>query len=346
MEKENKQNAISEEIEIIKIENTDSTTDGVIFDDKSKSKKKKPKKVYKKTTFKHKMKVMGVLTLLGMFTGCGLGVWYFNTALQSPDYASLNVADYIGNVDDSFATIGVTKGSNWVADAKNKGLTPADIAVADNILLCEYNAMQATSYSMIGTGAVYCMGTSQSVYSARKFDGNAYTFESLSKGILTVATCDHMVEGGTTVTTYQGTDLTDTGATWITPETVSTNEFQETVGVLPNSLSPYIISEKTIEEASEISYNDETGTYSFTVSLKTIESVLFYYKQVKRSGGLEASPEFYSIQITFTINADWEFVSTDIVETYKAVKFGLPVTCEGTLLTNYVFDGEVTLPIA
>ena len=47
------------------------------------AKLKKPKKVYQKSTFKHKMKVIGCLAALGVFTGSGLGVWYFNTALKS-----------------------------------------------------------------------------------------------------------------------------------------------------------------------------------------------------------------------------------------------------------------------
>ena len=76
-----------------------------------------------------------------------------------------------------------------------------------------------------------------------------------------------------------------------------------------------------------------------------MESVLLYYKQVLRSGGLEAEPTFSSIEITFTINQDWQFVKTEISEVYKAVKFGFPADCNAVLTTNYNYDCEVSLPV-
>ncbi|MBQ8444619.1 MAG: hypothetical protein IJX25_04635 [Clostridia bacterium] len=341
MAKKIKQNASSEEI--ITLSTTEqSANDGSSFVDQ---KPKKTKKIYTPTTFKHKMKVLGVLALLGIFTGAGLGVWYFNTALKSNVDYNLDPAEYIGNVDDSFSSIGLSKETGWAEKAKAKGLTPADISVVDNILLCEYNAQQASSYEIIGTGKVLSLGIAQTVYSEKKFDGDAYSFVSISAGMLTVATCDVMNKAGNSVTIYQGQNPTDSGATWTSPETITSDAFSELSGVMPNAVSPYIISEKTIDSASEIVYDSQSELYSFTVTLKPVESVLRYYKQVKRSGGLEANPEFYSIQITFNINENWQFVSTEITESYKAVKFGMPVTCDGTLVTNYSFDGEVTLPV-
>ncbi|MBQ8909376.1 MAG: hypothetical protein IJY90_03725 [Clostridia bacterium] len=343
------ENASSEEIYTTEQKSNNLMKAEAVFgDNKKKEKPKKEKKVYQRTTFKHKLKVLGVLALLGVFTGSGLGLWFFNQTRSTVDY---NIAPetVMGNVDTVFASQrlqGIAKEKGWDAKAKASGIKPSDFSAVDNVLLCEYNVQHATSYSMIGTGAVFCMGTSQSVYSAKKFDGNGYTFESLSKGVLTVATCDYMTTSpNSQVTTYQGTNLTDTGATWGSPTSASQADFKAMVGVLPNSVSPYIISDQTVEEASEVVYNEETDTYSFTLKLKTVESVLLYYKQVKRSGGLEANPEFHSIEITFTINSNWEFVSSSIVESYKAVKFGMPVTCKGTLDTNYIFNEEVTLPV-
>ena len=313
---------------------------------KKKKKREKQKKVYRKTTFKHKLKVVGCLAALGVFTGSGLGVWYFNTALKSNvDYASLVAADFFGDVNDVFADLAISDTTTWVSQAQSNGLTPADVSVADNILLCEYNAQQASSWSIIGTGKVLSMGIAQTVYSGKTFDGTTYAFESISAGMLTVASCDVMTKDGATVDTYAGQNPTATGATWVNAKTVSVNEFEEMNGVMPDAVFPYIISDKTIDTASEITFDDASGLYSFTVTLKPVESVLLYYKQVQRSGGLEANPEFHSIEITFNINKNWQFVTSEIKESYKAVKFGMPVTCDGTISTTYEFDCEVTLPV-
>ncbi|MBP3344688.1 MAG: hypothetical protein J6K97_00600 [Clostridia bacterium] len=318
---------------------------------KDKLKKTKPtkeKKVYEKSTWKHRMKVLGILCFLGVFTGSGLGVWYFNFALKSNvDYSSLKAEDYIGNVDDTFKKMSISNKDSWVETAKSKGYTPASssLSAADNILLAEYNAKQASSYSIIGTGKVIAMNVPQTVYSAKKFDGNTYTFESISAGMLTVATCDVMDYNGSKVKVYQGKKPRKDGADWVYDSEMTTEEFEATVGVMPDGILPYIISEKTIESSTEVVYDDASGNYSFTIVLKPIESVLLYYKQVRRSGGLEADPEFKSIEIKFTLNENWDFVSTEIKESYRAVKFGLPVTCNGTLTTNYTFNDEVTLPV-
>lgn len=308
--------------------------------------KKKTKKVYQKSTFKHKMKVIGCLAALGVFTGSGLGVWYFNSALKSNiDYTSLVAADYYGNVDEVFSSMSITDKSTWVSQAHDKGLSPADFNAVDNILLCEYNAQQASTWSIIGTGNVISMGIAQTVYSGKTFDGNFYTFESISAGMITVANCDVMAKNGSTIDIYAGKNPTSTGATWVKDKTITTEEFSAMSGVLPNAVGPYIISDKTVETSSDITHDSESGLYSFTITLKPIESVLLYYKQVQRSGGLEANPEFYSIEITYHINEEWQFVSSEITESYKAVKFGMPVTCNGKLSTTYEFDCEVTLPV-
>lgn len=335
-------NALRENIETQKKNNT-PLSDGDVFVEKKK-KKSKAKKVYPKTTFKHKMKVIGCLALLGIFTGCGLGVWYFNTALRSNVDYSTDPTTVMGNVDTVFSAMGIKKQDGWVDTAKANGKTPLDFSVADNILLAEYNHTLAGTYSVVGKGKVLTMGTTQTVYSEKLYDGSRYSFVSISAGLLTVASCDVIVPNGS-IDVYAGSNPHATGATWTFDKNYSAAQYSAMNGVMPDAPHPYIISDKTIDQASEITLNTETGNYEFTVTLKTVESALLYYKQVQRSGGLEADPEFHSIEIKFSINQDWQFVETDIVESYKAVKFGLPVTCDGTLTTVYNYDGEVVLPV-
>ena len=155
----------------------------LVISQKEKHKKaKKAKKVFQKATFKHKMKVIGCLAALGMFTGCGLGVWYFNTALRSNvDYASLNAADFYGSVQSVFDKMSVTGGKGWVEEAKAQGKKPTDFSPVENVLLCEYNAEElGRKYEIIGEGKVLSLGIAQTIYSEKKFDGNKNTFISNS----------------------------------------------------------------------------------------------------------------------------------------------------------------------
>ena len=315
-----------------------------IADDEDKKQSKK--KVYEKTTFLHKLKVLAVLMVLGVFTGSGLGVWYFNFALKSNvDYTTYNPIDYAPiAAEELLAQYGVINTSGWQTQLK-QNYSPDMLSAVNNIILCSYSASQASTFAMIGTGEVLSMGTVQTVYSAKTYDGTRYAFESISKGMLTVATCDVLDSTTNEVTIHQGSNATSTSAEWATSgEKMSVSKFKELSGVLPSDPLPYIISDKTVESATEVVKGDD-GLYTFTVTLKPIESVLYYYKQVKRSGNLEADPEFNKIEITFTINENWQFVSSSIVEDYKAVKFGIGVGCAGTLNTTYVFDGDVVMPV-
>ena len=58
-----------------------------------KKEEEKREKEYQKGTFKKNMRALGIILVLGIFTGSGLGVWYFNYALKSKvDYSLYVVA--------------------------------------------------------------------------------------------------------------------------------------------------------------------------------------------------------------------------------------------------------------
>lgn len=333
---------------------TDDGVDAKVFehkeeaDKKKKDKKEKKVSTYEKTTFAHKMKVLAVLTVLGIFTGSGLGVYYFNNFLRSNvDYSSLNPADYISNIDDTFAKLSITNAddkANWVQIVKDRGTSPSDLSPVDNMLLAEYNAKNATTYEIVGNGACATIAT-QTVYSMRKFDGSTYTFESISKGMLNLAICDYMPKGAKSIDVYKGSDITVSGAVWNFNQNLTLDEYKSSAGTMPNDIQPYIISDKTVSSSSDVVYDDSKGLYSFTLHLDPIKSVLLYHKQVRRTGGLEGDPEFEYVTITVTIDEDWNLVSTDIEEKYTAIKFGLPNKCVGTLYSTYKFNDAVTLPV-
>ena len=95
-----------------------------------------------KKSFKQRMKTLGVLIVLGVFTGSGLGVWYFNTSLRSNvDYNGLfeEIEKYTVTPESVLQELfGMQSGyENWLDTAKSMGLTPADLTPAQNFILAE-----------------------------------------------------------------------------------------------------------------------------------------------------------------------------------------------------------------
>ncbi len=307
---------------------------------------KKAKKNYEKTTFSHKMRVLATLMVLGIFTGSGLGVWYFNVNLKSNvDYGSPSAADYIKPVSTVLSTnfpaiTSASQHKDWLDYVGDK--TPNDVSAVDNVLLAVHNASLADSFLFTGNGKAISLGITQTVYSQRRHFDNIYTFESISKGTISVANFDYM-EGNNDIEIYTGQNIEQRKADWHFNRQISQNDYEALTGSLPSGITPYIISEKTIL-SSDMKKDEETGHYVITFNLDPVTSILNYYKEVRRTGGLEADPEFYSVKYTATIDSRWNLITTEVSESYKAVKFGMGVTCNGTILIDYQFNVDVTLP--
>lgn len=322
-----------------------------------KAKREAKKAAYKKTTLKHKLFVMGVLVVLGIFTGSGLGVWYFNVSLKSSvDYSKAgNPEDYVQSVSDTlsrnFSEIDLNNMEDWVAYAKGLGKTPEDLSPVDNFVLAQYNATIADSYSVIGSGSVVAqtiITVDQFLYSEKKFDGEKYSFISISPDttgmVGDVAVCDVLSKGANTIQSYKGAiHEGNTSADWSYNTTLTTSEHSNLNGVKVNDVQPYLICTETVVSSSEITV-DENGNYVFTLELDTIKAVLNYIKQVKRTGGLSTYPEFKSLKTTFTITPDWQLVKMNVVEVYKAVKMGMTPTITGTIDFDITINQPIEMP--
>lgn len=335
--------------------------DGQVFVETKKEKRvkkaKKPKKPYEHTTFAHKMKVLGVLLVLGVFTGSGLGVWYFNFELRSKvDYGAYNPADYIQSVDDTFKKNNISAttkdGLNWLTIAQSNGLTPADFTPADNFLLAQHNATLASSYEIDGIGYVDSTGVRQSIISRKKYNGSYYTFESISPSKISfiddIILCDKYVKNSKTVSTYESSNTNPSSSDWRFSKDSSAENYLLESGNLPSVVQPYIISEKTVleptNEKSCVIYNEEEQTYSFTMKLDTTTSVLNYARQVKRTGGLGSYPEFTNIEFSVVMDSDWNLISFSIKENYSAVK-GIRARCSGVLNYTVTLNSQVEMPV-
>ena len=322
-----------------------------------KAKKEAKKAAYKKTTLKHKLYVISILFVLGIFTGSGLGVWYFNGFLKSNvDYTQHGKPeDYVQSIDDTltrnFSGINLGAKEDWVDYAKTQGKTPADLSPVDNFVLSQYNMAIANSYSVIGSGSVVAqtiITVDQFLYSEKKFDGQNYSFISISPdttGLVgDVAVCDVLGKNSKTIKSYKGSiNPGNTSAEWAYNTSYTTEEHSNLNGVKVNDIQPYLICTETVVSSSEITINED-GNYVFSLELDTIKSVLNYIRQVKRTGGLATFPEFKSINISFTITPDWQLVKMNIVEVYKAVKMGMTPTITGTLNFDFTVNQPIIMP--
>lgn len=312
--------------------------------------KKERKKITKKRTILNFM----LVAIIGIGTGLFLGSWYSYAFLSNTvDYSGFTEDALLDNLDDTLKkatklnNLSSSDKENWVSIAKQKGVTPKNLATYENVALAEYNLKNASSYIMHGTGKVETIAN-QTIYSVKYFDGNTYMFESISKGILTVADAFVMEKDGNTVTKIAGNNVSDNHADWTgTKTTYSTTEFKENSGLLPSDVMAYLISSKTTKSSSEITETtsaDGKKLYSFSLTLDNVSSVANYVKQVKQTSGLSDYPTFDDITLNFSVDEDWNFVTFGVVENYRVPYGGLKPKCKGTINYTFEFNKPVTLP--
>lgn len=315
-----------------------------------------------KMTWKRRIMNYCILTLCGIVTGAGLGTWYYKNVLSSNvDWETylLELPTYqqkiIDTQNNAFAKILGTnfkeeEKENFVETAISKGITPADLSMAENYQLADYNFSNAEKYLIQSSGEVKTIA-SQTIYSEKLRDGNIYQSINISAGIMSIAEIAQLDSTTNNVVTVKGNDIKATSAVWNGAKTNYTaSQFKETTGGLPNTSQNYIICEETITNNNEgqitvIENEDGSKYYQFEIELDIIYSVLNYIKQIKYTSSLSAYPEFYSIKQTITIDSNWNFVSIDCIENYSIVAFGMKNNCTGTLLNNFYFDRDVVAEI-
>lgn len=307
----------------------------------------------KKINFRRNFINIMLVVVIGISSGLFLGSWYsYNMMASSADYSGLTEEALV----DSLSTV-VGESMNlrrptdaqindWLNVAKSKGVTPKDVSGYNNFQLAIDVINKSSSWTAIGVGKVETIVT-QTVYSAKYFDGSTYAFESISKGMVNVASMAVYEKDSTTVTNIVGNDIKTTSASWTGKHTsLSTEDYTELNGSLPSTAIPYIISSKTVTNCSDIVESEDNGKkiYSFTISLDPLKSVIKYIKQVKQTSGLSDYPTFNDITLDVVMDEDWNFRKVNIVENYRVVYSGLKPKCKGTLNIDFTVNKPVTLP--
>lgn len=121
-------------------------------------------------------------------------------------------------------------------------------------------------------------------------------------------------------------------------------EYKAAMGLPPTDFSVFILNEKTVLECSDVTDNGNgTYTQSFTLNMasspKENDAGYYYKQQMMFKGGLHAEPVFTQAVITYTFDSQWQVLSSETREVYKANK-GFVANCTATGRTEYTYGDE------
>ena len=265
-----------------------------------------------------KKKVIGIviLVLFAIASGILSGMLYVNFAFASTTdysgYSEVGLRDNEKEIMSKFgsSSVGSLNGVNAFIVADNK--------LADR-----------SHVTMRAEGSINAAGVKQAMYTNRYKNNSSYFVENISKGKVVmgidtnIAERDYYDESSKVVKVYKGTNIQETSATFSEmKEQMSLDEWKEKNGTTPISFQPYIVSTKTINDASKPTActleNGKQG-YSFKISLAASGAYL-YVKQIKNLSGLGDYPSFINIDLEVFLNEDGTFNKIVANEKYKVKK--------------------------
>ena len=122
---------------------------------------------------------------------------------------------------------------------------------------------------------------------------------------------------------------------------ISQQDYQDAYGQDPRNLSDYVISQDTVQNPT-MTANDD-GTYTVTFDLEPAGASAYYKHQVRTYSGASKNPEFTAVHMVWTIDANWDLLQMDTVESYSVSMSGLgSLNCTSTLTETFTDFGAVT----
>lgn len=274
----------------------------------------------------------------------------------------------------SAAVLGVVCAGSLAAGMSACGAKTQSSEAPDNIEITKTAAPTDGSLPTAHTGAenlAYIAGVLASqnqyhVYTSTQTNAAIATqitksYKDYKDGVMlsTDITYSSMVKSGTqtcVVTAEDGTqeaymrysaepksDTNHLNADWDGGEPIyySQNGYLYKYGLFPTELTNYIINENTIltDSVGAVTVNSD-GTYSQSFKLDPVASTYYYQYGMKTRGGLGGFPEFQTVELTVTFDAQWFVRSMKIYEVSKVNK-GVTVTSvsNSTATFSYGADG-------
>ena len=140
----------------------------------------------------------------------------------------------------------------------------------------------------------------------------------------------------------KASSVTADSATWSDQiVAISQQDYQDAYGQDPRNLSNYVISQDTVQNPT-MTANDD-GTYTLTFDLEPAGASAYYKHQVRTYSGASKNPEFTAVHMVWTIDANWDLLQMDTVESYSVSMSCLgSLNCTSTLTETFTDFGAVT----
>ena len=122
---------------------------------------------------------------------------------------------------------------------------------------------------------------------------------------------------------------------------ISQQDYQDAYGQDPRNPSNYVVSRDTVLNPT-MTANDD-GTHTPTFDLQPPGARAYYRHPVRTYTGASKSPEFTAVHMVWTIDANWDLLQMDTVESYTVSMSGLgSLNCTSTLTEVFSDFGAVT----
>lgn len=299
--------------------------DGFYEDYQGDTEKGRPRK---RKRFSRWVKLIAVLTVIAVICVAVFGFGFFRKSEFSP------------LVDHGFAT---------VCYAPENNATPLKTSAVDDIAHMNYRLQQQDYWSSEMHSTVNTI-VSQNVVTYKQYANGILISEDITTSSMINSAKQFCTTEGRVIWrnaaggkgTYNGINTPFSEGT---PEgNLSIADYKVNRGLPPSEFSVYVINENTILNASEVTDNKD-GTFSRTYQLNPVHtpeenSAVYYYKQqMYVTGGLDEHPTFSSVTVTYTYDADWRILKSEISESYTA-KMIIPADCNSTSVTIYDYTPE------
>lgn len=271
-----------------------------------------------------------MICVLACGTGFYLGNFYISSQMKTVNYASLSEQDFLPDVKAVLARI--------------EGKRPDQVSATDAFIAAEHYLNTAEHFVVNVEGSLTHNYGNQTVFGHKlRNAGIMEAVEISSSSAKKVA--NRYVAQGDLVKLYSGTVTSRTTASWSNNfKEVNFEEYRSIYGVVPSNVIPYIVSEKTVKESSSVTIL-AGGLYQFTLSLDAETAPMNYVQKMKKLSDLTENPTFISLEVTFVVDKNFNFVSTRSEEGYTLKFLGIPVTCSGYIQQDYDFKTIPTVRI-
>ncbi len=220
--------------------------------------------------------------------------------------------------------------------AKPESGTPADYTPQENAAIALGVIRDIGKYKTEMSGDIDAnigfMNYVQNMKDTKIINGDEMYQESISLSSMANVAQQKYIQDQNKIYLVRSADqISGQTVTWsneITP--ISEETYTNTYGLLPNGISPYVVSKKTILSAQTVEQSDNRFVYTYQLDPETAPA--YYRRQVKTLSGSQKNPLFHSVTLTIEMDQDWKPLKVIMQENYD---ISIPVMGSANCTTEF-----------